>query len=311
MDLRHGEVKAVTGFLNGRRHFAHLLVHIQIGIGLDIAYAVAAAQIQLLRHIAVFFLHVGAEFQHELRRALKYVLGKDLRAHMAVEAHQLHMRLLQREGRDLLSLSGFDGGAELAVHLSGGDGFISVRINARRQAQQHLLPYAAAAGLRLNGLDLLHIVGHKIADVVVHTVSNIRIRLVVGVEIGVRQVVSGKNRGIHLAAGHHVNAHSLLTHDLIDPLEGVRLAGIQRAGVPAEMLFERRLIHAAAFADLIFIHYVKGGAVLLSQGHNILTGKQQMALFGNGDVITNTHVFFPFVRFVCPSGTYSSMFSQS
>ena len=109
------------------------------------------------------------------------------------------MGLRQREDGDLLGLSRLDGGAELAVHLAGGDGLVGVGVDARRQAQQHLLLDAPAASLGLNGLDLLHVVGHEVADVVVHAVDDVLVRLVVAVEVGVGQIVARLQGGVDLA----------------------------------------------------------------------------------------------------------------
>ena len=206
---------------------------------------------------------------------------------MAVEAHQLHMGLRQREDGDLLGLSRLDGGAELAVHLAGGDGLVGVGVDARRQAQQHLLAYTAAAGLGLDGLDLLHIVGHEVADVVVHAVDDVLVRLVVAVEVGVAQVVPRLQRGIDLAGGHHVDAHALLPHDLVDALEGVGLTGVQGTAGGAEVLLEGVLIYPALVADVVLIQQVQGRAVLLGQRHGILPCKVQMPIGTDGDVVTD------------------------
>ena len=154
-----------------------------------------------------------------------------------------------------------------------------------------LLANAAATGLGLDGLDLFHIVSHEVANAVVHAVGDVGVSLVVAVEVSAGQVVTGLNGGVHLTGGHHVDAHVLLAHDLIDALEAVGLGGIQGTGVLAEMLLESRGVNAAALADLILVHQVQGGAVLLGQLHGILTGKVQMAVLANGDVIANHGMF--------------------
>ena len=197
------------------------------------------------------------------------------------------MGLRQREDGDLLGLSRLDGGAELAVHLAGGDGLVGVGVDARRQAQQHLLAYTAAAGLCLDGLDLLHVVGHEVADVVVHAVDDVLVRLVVAVEVGVAQVVARLQRGVDLTGGHHIDAHALLPHDLVDALEGVGLAGIQGAAGRAEMLLEGILIHAALMADIVFIQQIQRCAVLLGQRHGILPGKVQMPIGADSNILTD------------------------
>ena len=199
MDLRHFNVQPLASRLDGCCHLTHLGVHIQEGITLDIADAIAAAQIQLLRHIAVLFLHSGNELQHNDGRTLKNILTEYLGTHMTVEAHQLHMGLGQGKHGDFLRLSGLHGRAELTIHLAGGNGLIGMGINARGQAQQHLLLDAPAAGLGLNGLDFLHIVRYKVANMVIHTVHDIPIGLIVAVEVGVGQVIARLQGGVDLA----------------------------------------------------------------------------------------------------------------
>ena len=199
MDLRHFNVQPLASRLDGCCHLTHLGGHIQEGITLDIADAIAAAQIQLLRHIAVLFLHSGNELQHNDGRTLKNILTEYLGTHMTVEAHQLHMGLGQGKHGDFLRLSGLHGRAELTIHLAGGNGLIGMGINARGQAQQHLLLDAPAAGLGLNGLDFLHIVRYKVANMVIHTVHDIPIGLIVAVEVGVGQVIARLQGGVDLA----------------------------------------------------------------------------------------------------------------
>ena len=197
------------------------------------------------------------------------------------------MGLRQREDGDLLGLSRLDGGAELAVHLAGGDGLVGVGVDARGQAQQHLLPDAPAASFGLNGLDLLHIVRYKVANMVIHTVHNIPIGLIVAVEVGVGQIVARLQGGVDLAGGYHIDAHALLPHDLVDALEGVGLAGIQGAAGRAEMLLEGILIHAALMADIVLIQQIQRCAVLLSQSHCVLAGKVEVAIGSDSNILTD------------------------
>ena len=298
MNLGQGDAQAGAGALGRGGHLGHLGVHVQNGVALDVAHAVAAAQVKLPGLVAMGFLHVGGELQHDHCGPFKYVLGKDLGAHVAVEAHQLHMGLAEGEEGDLLGLAGLDGAAEFGVHLAGGDGLIGVGVDAGGQAEQHPLLNAPPGGLRLNGLDLLHVIRHKIADTVIHTVADVLIGLVVAVEVGLAQVVARPEGGVNFAGGHHVDAHALLPHDLIDALEGVGLAGVQGPGAGAEVPAERLGIHPAVGADPVLVHQVEGGAVLPGQLHSVLTGKEQ-APVGDGKVVAD-HVSFPF----CFSGRY-------
>ena len=108
---RQGDAQAGAGALGRGGHLGHLGVHVQNGVALDVAHAVAAAQVKLPGLVAMGFLHVGGELQHDHCGPFKYVLGKDLGAHVAVEAHQLHMGLAEGEEGDLLGLAGLDSGA--------------------------------------------------------------------------------------------------------------------------------------------------------------------------------------------------------
>ena len=212
---------------------------------------------------------------------------------MAVEAHQLHMGLPQGVDGDLLGLAGLDGAAELGVHLAGGDGLVGVGVDAGGEAEQHLLPDAPAGGLGLDGLDLLHIVGHEVSDAVLHAVADVLVGLVVAVEVGLAQVIARLEGGVDLAGGHHVDAHALLLHDLIDALEGVGLAGIQGAGAGAEVLAEGLGVHPAVVPDPLLVHQVEGGAVLLGQLHGVLPGEEQVSAGGDGEVVAD-HAARPF-----------------
>ena len=78
VDLRHLDGQTLAGGLDGGCHLTDLGVHVQIGVALHIAHAVAAAQIQLLGHVAVLLLHGGDELQHDDGGALEDVLAEDL-----------------------------------------------------------------------------------------------------------------------------------------------------------------------------------------------------------------------------------------
>ena len=201
---------------------------------------------------------------------------------MTVEAHQLHMGLRQGVQRDLLRLPRLNGGAELAVHLAGGDGLIGVGIDAGCQPQQHPLPDATSGGLRLDGVDLLPVVRHEIAHLAVHGEGDVGAGLVVAVEIGAPQIVPRLQRRIDLAGGHHVDAHVLLLHDLVHPLEAACFAGVQGAAGGTEVLSERLLIDPALTADAVFIHQIQRRAVLFGKRHRVLSGKIQMPVFADG-----------------------------
>ena len=177
-------------------------------------------------------------------------------------------------------------------------------IDAGGQAQQHLLADATAGSLGLDGLDLLHVVCHEVAHMVVHAVDNIRIGLVVAVEIGVGQVITRLQRAVDFAGGHHVDAHALFLHDLIDALEGVGLAGVQRAAGGAEMLLEGVLIHAALMADIVLVQQVQRRTVFLGQFNGVLSREKQVAVGADGDIFTDHSVFLSLAPAQCADRSY-------
>ena len=160
-------------------------------------------------------------------------------------------------------------------------------VDARRDAQHDRLLSAALGGMAVDGVEFLQIIDDKAADVVIHGVDDILVGLVVAVEVGVAQVVARLQGGVDLAGGHHIDAHALLPHDLVDALEGVGLAGIQGTAGRAEMLLEGILIHAALMADIVLVQQVQRCAVLLGQRHGILPGKVQMPIGADSNILTD------------------------
>ena len=71
--------------------------------------------------------------------SFKDILFEYLRTNVAVEAHQLYMRLNKSKFDDLHCLTCFDGSTELGVNFTGCNSLISMRINARSEAEEKLL----------------------------------------------------------------------------------------------------------------------------------------------------------------------------
>ena len=101
---------------------------------------------------------------------------------MAVVAHKPEVRKAQRVLDKVFRLSGLDCDSELRVDLARRDGLIRMRVNARSQAQKHLLADAPALGLAADDLELLLVVRHKVTDVCGHGVGDVRVSLVVPME---------------------------------------------------------------------------------------------------------------------------------
>ena len=135
---------------------------------------------------------------------------------------------LQGEADKILCLPGFDCDAEFGVDLAGGDGFIGVRVDARRQTQQHLLPDAPAFCLAADDFQFLRMVGDKIADVCCHRVGNVGVGFVVAVEEGALHLETCALCRRNLARGDDVDRHALVLHDGVDALEAGGFAGVER-----------------------------------------------------------------------------------
>ena len=103
---------------------------------------------------------------------------------MTVETHQLHMGLGKGKEGNFLRLPRLDGSAELGVHLTRCHRLVGVGVDAGAEAQQHLLPLAAAGALGFNGADFLHIVRHEVAHAAVHSIGDVAVSLIAAVEVG-------------------------------------------------------------------------------------------------------------------------------
>ena len=103
-------------------------------------------------------------------------------------------------------------------------------------------------------------------------------------EEGFLQGETGPDGGVQLAGGHHVDAHALLLHDLIHPLEAQGLAGVQGHGAGRQMLGHGGQIFPAAQADGLLIHQHEGSAIFLCQFGGVIAGKNQMTRFVDAQI---------------------------
>ena len=212
------------------------------------------------------------------------VFVKDLRADMAVVAHQADVGKTQGEADKILCLPGFDCDAEFGVDLAGGDGFIGVRVDARRQTQQHLLPDAPALCLAADDFQLLRMVGNKIADVCCHRIGNVGIGFVVAVEEGALHLKARALCRRNLARGDDVDRHALVLHDGVDALEAGGFAGVERKAPFSERTRHRGFIHAAVLADAVLVHKIQRRFVVRREPDRILARKRQVSAFVDADV---------------------------
>ena len=203
---------------------------------------------------------------------------------MAVQALQRHAGSVQRQAQQLHGLTGLDGRAEFHVHGAGVHRLVGVRIDARGDPDQDLLPHAPFGGHGREGGQLLGVVHHKAADMMLQGPADIRVGLAVSLEPDVLRREARGEGGVHLPHGNRVQPHALLRHDPADRLEGGGLPGVKHPGPGGEALVKGPQIHAAVVADALGVHQVQGRAVLRRQPGYGLSGKTQGAVFIAGDV---------------------------
>ena len=160
-----------------------------------VAHAVAAADVELAEGEAELVAHVGHEADHQIDRAQKHVLVEDHRADVAVQSGHLEALHAQRGADELHGLSGLDGHAELHVHRAGVDRVVGVRVDARRDAQQHLLALSRRGRLLGQGDQLVAVVHDEAAHAFFEREGDVRVRLAVAVVVDpLRRIARGEGR---------------------------------------------------------------------------------------------------------------------
>ena len=161
-----------------------------------------------------------------------------------------------------------------------------MRVDARGDAQQHLLAQRARGGLLGQGDQLVAVVHDEAAHAPVKRVGDVRVGLAVAVVVDLlRRKARGQSRA-DLAGGDRVDPQSLLGHDAVDLPEGGGLARIKRQRVLTEGVAEGRAVHPAVAADAILVHQIQRRAVGVRQRVHALAGEEQRAVGGAGDVLT-------------------------
>ena len=212
---------------------------------------------------------------------------------MAVVAHQAEVWKVQRVLDKVLRLSGLDCDAELRVDLARRDSFIRVRVNARSQAQKHLLADAPALGLAADNFELFLVVRHKVAHIRSHGVGDICVGLVVSMEEGALHREARALGRCDLARGDDVNGHFFLLHDGIHALEARGFAGVERIASRSEGTLHCRFVDAAVFADAVFVHKIQRRFIVRREPDGVLARKRQMAAFIDADVAAKHIMHFP------------------
>ena len=220
--------------------------------------------------------HPAYEIKHYLRRSYKHVGIKYLRADVAVESAELYRVKPHSVNAELLRLSRLNSRAELRVDLSRRDRCVGVRIDTGRQTQKNALSHPARRRDPRNSVKLLNIINDEVADTVIHRVFNIRVGLVVTVEIGTLHRESRRHGSVYLARGNHVDAHTERLHYSVYFLVGCRLAGVERHSLLAEGFAHSLKIDPTVFSYFVAVGQIERSAVFFSQLDGVSARKGQM-----------------------------------
>ena len=254
-------------------------------VGVEIAHAVAAAHVQHLRHKAEAFVELGHEGGHHIDGVLEDRLVKDLGAHVAVQP--LYRQRGQAEGilHKGVGLTGLHRDAELHVDGAGVDGLVGVRVDARRDAQQHLLHDLHARGFFGKLPKLIGVVHDEVPDALFQGIADVGVGFPVAVEKDLFRGKARRERGVNLARRDGVDAHALFLRNAVHCPEGGGLPGVERERPLAEAVAEGPGVHAAVVTQALLVHQVKRRAVLCRQGRDRMPGKLQTAVGGALNIV--------------------------
>ena len=265
---------------------------VDVLVGVEVAHAVAAAHVQHLRHIAEALVQFRHEGGHHVDRVLEDRLVEDFGTHMAVQSAHRERGQAERVLDKGIGLAGLHRDAELHVDGAGIDGLIGVRVDARRDAQQHLLHDVHARGLFGQLPQLVGIVHDEVPDTLFQGVADVSVGLSVAVEEDFFRGEARRERGMDLARRDGVDAHALLVHDPVHCPESSGLPGIERERALTKAVAEGLGIHAAVMAEPLLIHQVERRAILLRQRRNRVPGKLKPPVLGTLNVVRK-HVVLP------------------
>ena len=173
----------------------------------------------------------------------------------------------------------------LHVDGAGVDGLVGVRVDAGRDAEQHLLNEAHARGLLGQPAQLVGIVHDEVADTVFQGVADVGVGLSVAVEEDLFRGEARRERGVDLTRRDGVDAHALFLHNPVHRPEGGGLPGVEGEGGFPEAFAEGLGVHAAVVTQPPLVHQVERGAVLLRQSRNRVPGKAQSPVRGALNVV--------------------------
>ena len=193
--------------------------------------AQAAAQVQLGDLVAVGVADAGHELHHDRRRLAEGVQREDLRADVAVQAHQAHVLGGQHVADALEGEVLAHGEAELRVLATGADVLVGVGLYAGGDAHVHVLHHAEAPGDLVHAGQLDAAVQHDASHTGGDGLFQFAGRLVVAVdEHALHGEVHRAGAG-QLAAAGHIQAQPLGLGDAQHFLVQKRLRRVDGVGV--------------------------------------------------------------------------------
>ena len=168
----------------------------------------AAAGAELL-HLEPLLAEGGGERDDCLDCRCVGLQLEDGGAKVEVEAHEAKMGRSKGPAHRLRRVSRGQRKSELAVQHAGCGVRVSVRVDAGRDAEENPRGLAPGGGQTLQAVQLRQVVDHNLPHAVVEGLRQLRLRLVVAVEVdGLRGECHALGYG-QLPAGHHVHAQPL------------------------------------------------------------------------------------------------------
>ena len=206
---------------------------------------------------------------------------ENLRADVAVETDQMHVRSLQGVLHAFEREVVEHGETELAVLTARADILVRVGLHAGGNAHVDVLRDAQLAGNFAHARQLDAAVNHNAAHTCGNGLAQLLRRFVVAVH---EHALHGEARLLcapQLAAARHVQAQALLRHDARGFLVQERLRRVDDVGVFVTAA-ERREVRFHAVAQVGLVHDVQRGAFLVRQLNHVDAAHEQMVVANLG-----------------------------
>ena len=154
---------------------------------------------------------------------------------------------------------------------------MSVRVDARRDADQHALCDARGRGRRLDQCDLAEVIDHDAPDPGLRRQRELIGGLVVAVEVDRAQLDAGRAQHLDLPARHRIEAEPEAGKQPRERPVQERLGGVQHIGVGV-LRAERCQRKPALLLHRLQVVDVEGRAKLARQRHGVATADGEMPL---------------------------------